>query len=59
MAGMNEYLAMGGYGAFIWASYVIAALVLAGLWIQSRHALKRNEKLLQRLRAARRGDGDE
>lgn len=59
MTGVGDYLAMGGYGEFVWASYGIATLVLVGLLLQSRHALKQHENLLRQLRAARRGDNDE
>ncbi|HAT36107.1 MAG TPA: heme exporter protein CcmD [Rhodospirillaceae bacterium] len=59
MTGLDEFLAMGGYGGFIWAAYGVAALVLVGLLIQSRHALKRHQNLLRQLRAARRANYDE
>ncbi len=26
---MNEYLAMGGYGGYIWGAYLMSALVIA------------------------------
>ncbi|MBC7162485.1 heme exporter protein CcmD [Immundisolibacter sp.] len=41
---MSEFLAMGGYGAYVWPSYALAALVL-GLnawlpWRRHRHLLR-------------------
>ncbi|MBI4184386.1 MAG: heme exporter protein CcmD [Proteobacteria bacterium] len=46
---MGEFLAMGGYGAFVWPSYALAAAVLAGLWLSSRWTLKAREAELARL----------
>jgi heme exporter protein D len=28
---MNDFLSMGGYGAFVWPAYLISAVTLAGL----------------------------
>jgi heme exporter protein D len=50
---MREFLAMGGYAAYVWPAYAVAALVLIGLLVQSRSALRRNEALLRQLEAAR------
>jgi heme exporter protein D len=50
---MREFLAMGGYAAYVWPAYAVAALVLIGLLVQSRSALRRNEALLRHLEAAR------
>tara|TARA_B100000902_G_C26696467_1_gene614999 strand:- start:393 stop:572 length:180 start_codon:yes stop_codon:yes gene_type:complete len=59
MAEVEAYLGMGGYGAFIWAAYLLATLILAGLLAQSRRALKKQEALLLRLKSIRRGDSDD
>lgn len=35
---MAEFLAMGGYGAYVWSSYAIAALVLGVNAVLARRA---------------------
>ena len=40
---MSEYLAMGGYAAFIWPSYGIAALLLVVLFLLSARRLRAAE----------------
>ena len=35
---MNEFFAMGGYGAYVWSAYGISAIVLAGNVLLSRRA---------------------
>jgi heme exporter protein CcmD len=34
---------MGGYGIFIWSSFVLSTVVLIGLFIQSKQLLKMSE----------------
>ncbi len=46
---MNKFLDMGGYGAFVWPSYAITALVLAAVFIFSRRLLKSRERELDDL----------
>lgn len=55
MQGFADFLAMGGRGAFVWSAYFVAAVVLAGLFVQSLRSLRRRERMLGRLRDARRG----
>jgi heme exporter protein D len=43
---MSEYFAMGGYAAFIWPSYGIAALLLAALLLLSARRLHAAERAL-------------
>lgn len=49
---MSDFLAMGGYAAFVWPSYAVAFGVMSGLliwgWTSARHA----EAEVERLRAA-------
>lgn len=45
---MSEFFAMGGYAAYIWPSYGVAAVLLAGLWIASVRALKAREAELDK-----------
>lgn len=47
---MNKFFDMGGYGAFVWPSYIITALVLAAVFIFSRRLLKSRERELDALR---------
>lgn len=50
---IGAFLAMGGYGGFVWPALGIAVLVLAGLWLQSLAALRaarKQEALVSRLR---------
>ncbi len=38
MIEVNEFFAMGGYGAYVWSAYGISAVVLAGNVLMSRRA---------------------
>jgi heme exporter protein D len=44
MSGLGEYLAMGGYGPYIWSAYGITALVLGGLLVWSWRGLRSAEQ---------------
>ena len=35
---MNEFFAMGSYGAYVWRAYSISSIVLAGNVLMSRRA---------------------
>ena len=37
---MNEFFAMGGYAAYVWPAYGLAAVILIGVWIASARSLK-------------------
>jgi heme exporter protein D len=52
---MDEFFAMGGYGAYVWPAYIVSAAVLAGLIIL---VLRRAAKARRTLAAleAKRGD---
>ncbi len=50
---------MGGHGAFIWPSYLIAAVVLVGLLAQTLVTLRRRERTLAALRASIAADGED
>ena len=43
---MSEYLAMGGYAAFIWPSYGVAAILLVVLFLVSVRRLQAAERAL-------------
>lgn len=40
---IGAWLSMGGYGAYVWAAYAAAALLLIGLVVASLRALRRAE----------------
>ena len=46
---MNEFLAMGGYGAFVWPSYLITAIVMLGLLIVSVRTWRDSKSTLDKL----------
>lgn len=50
---MSEFLAMGGYAAFVWPAYGVAGVVLAALVIESLAADRRARRELARLEAER------
>lgn len=52
MDGISAFLAMGGYGQFVWPAYAVAAIVLVGLLVSSLVRLRREERALDRLSAA-------
>ena len=47
---MTDYLAMGGYAAYVWSAFGIALLLLVGLFAQSRQAARRRDAELAQLR---------
>ncbi len=49
MERVAAFFDMGGYAAFVWPPFVIAALVMAGLAISSRRRLRASERLLAEL----------
>jgi len=51
---MSEFITMGGYGAFIWPAYGVAAILMAGILILSWNDMRRREALVESLRAGRR-----
>ena len=54
MQQINEFLAMGGHGAYIWPAYGITTVVLLAVLVVSFRHMRGQEYLLQQLRAARR-----
>ncbi len=49
---MQEFLSMGGYGAYVWPSYGLSAVLLIGLLVASVRSLKSTEAEFARLKAA-------
>ena len=56
---MSDFLDMGGYAAFIWPAYLIAAVILVGILAQTIITMRRRERLADTLRLQRRGGFDE
>ncbi|MED5360274.1 MAG: heme exporter protein CcmD [Pseudomonadota bacterium] len=56
---MSDFLDMGGYAAFIWPAYLIAAVILGGILAQTIITMRRRERLADALRLQRRGGFDE
>ena len=52
---LSDFLAMGGYGAYVWAAYLIAAVVMLALLVGSLRSLRAQESRLEALRQSRRG----
>lgn len=50
---MADFFAMGGYAAYIWPSYGLAAAVMLGLLFLSLRELKDNEATLKALETLR------
>tara|TARA_B100000242_G_scaffold290634_1_gene262395 strand:- start:280 stop:450 length:171 start_codon:yes stop_codon:yes gene_type:complete len=44
-----DYLRMGGYGWFVWPSYLIVGAALIGIWLQSKKSLKRRQEQISAL----------
>ena len=57
MDAILNYLAMGGYAAWVWPSYGLAALGVIGIVVFTRRSLKAREREFESLRSARRNEG--
>ncbi len=51
MDGLETYFAMGGYAAYIWPAFGVAAVVLIGLLLDSWRAARAREAELATLQA--------
>ncbi len=51
MESWTEFFHMGGYGPYIWSSFLIAVLVMSGLALQSWFDLKKQKRLVADLEA--------
>jgi heme exporter protein D len=49
MAGIDHFLAMGGYAVFVWPAYAVAAAILAGFAIQGLASYRSRQRELARL----------
>jgi heme exporter protein D len=47
---LTDFLAMGGYAAYVWPAYGFAAVVLIALLVQSWRSARRRDAELERVR---------
>jgi heme exporter protein D len=50
---MSEFFAMGGYAAFVWSSYAVAAVVMVAMLVASLRGLRRQQRAVRLLEEAR------
>ncbi|UEM20940.1 heme exporter protein CcmD [Skermanella mucosa] len=50
---MAEFFSMGGYAAYVWPAYGVAAVFLVGMLVASLRGLRRHEALLKTLETSR------
>ena len=50
---IGEFLAMGGYSAFVWPAFGATALVMVGLLLASLRSLRRQRRALELMEKAR------
>ncbi len=55
MDAILKYLDMGGYAAWVWPAYGLAAVALGGILFFTLRDLKTREREFEALRSARRG----
>jgi heme exporter protein D len=48
---ITSFLQMGGYAAYVWPSFAVTVVVLAGLFAQSLKFLRAGEQALEELQA--------
>ena len=51
MGQISDFLDMGGYAAYVWPAYGLAALVLVALLVASLRSLRAGQRELKRLEA--------
>ena len=54
MDGVREFLAMGGYAAFVWPAFAVTAAVMIGLLVASSRGLRDETRTFDALRPDRR-----
>jgi heme exporter protein CcmD len=54
MSGFSHWAMMGGYAAFVWPAYGVAAAVLGGITVQSWRRYRASARDLERLERPRR-----
>ncbi len=53
MQAISDYLAMGGYGGFVWPAFLLSLALLALLWLASVRGLKGSQIILEDLHKQR------
>lgn len=56
---MQDFLSMGGYGAYVWPSYGLTAVVMLVLLVASLRGLKSTQTEFDRLKALTGRGGDQ
>ena len=56
MESLTEYLRMGGYAAFVWPAYAVAAVGLIGAFVITWRGLKAREREFETMKRQRRGE---
>ncbi len=56
---MSNFFHMGGHGVYIWSAYLIAAVIVVGILVQTITTMRQRERQLAELRRERRGTDDE
>ncbi|MBC8338385.1 MAG: heme exporter protein CcmD [Rhodospirillales bacterium] len=59
MESLQAFWDMGGYGHFVWPAYGVVAVVLIGLFVESRRSLKSAEAELAALAPSKAEDTDD
>jgi heme exporter protein D len=59
MEKLTEVLAAGGYAAYVWPSFAIAAGVMAAMAFSSIRSLRKAQKALSELSAAQQGEASQ
>ena len=50
---IGDFLAMGGYAAFVWPAFGVTVLVMVGLLLASLRSLRRERRALELMEKAR------
>lgn len=54
METIETFFQMGGYGAYVWPAFGVTVVLMGGLFVWSRHALRSDRRTLDLLQQARR-----
>lgn len=55
MDNLSAFFAMGGYAGYVWPTYVLAVVVMAGLLVASLRSARRHERELEAAQSLRPG----
>jgi heme exporter protein D len=54
MGTIETFFHMGGYAAYVWPAFGVTVVLMGGLFVWSRHALRADRRTLDLLQQARR-----